>query len=445
MRGKSVFILCLVLIVSMTFVSAGFFDWLTGKAIDEECVDSDNDDYYTKGTTSGSGQSIDDYCKDGTRLMESSCPTESGSPYWFSFQCSNGCDDGACIKSTPTVTCENGVLDGDETGIDCGGSCDFDCEVEVSACNYYIGTRTSGNWDNYCDDVDSLTSSAPGYFAVFDKNEEFVGQCFTRIPYSPTLGCIDPAYKEDTSIINNPEFANIPKLDFSICEGIWNSILEGYDRYQGDANQFYHYKYYAGEPVKEFSSSSLCFDEITGLDETEEVVDGLCSDSDGGRDYYTKGTATSPGKVLDDYCRTEIQLMETDCSDDGNSAYWAGYNCPNGCLDGVCILEEEIKDITEAQDTEESVTDTKTETEAEAIVRLIEESCQGCRKDSKCYDYGYRKSGEFCEDTGEWIVQADSEATCENNFECGSNLCIDSECVEAGLWKKIMNWFAKFF
>jgi hypothetical protein len=41
--------------------------------------------------------------------------------------------DGFCYSEDPTVTdsCENGVQDGDETGIDCGGSCPSACEVVV--------------------------------------------------------------------------------------------------------------------------------------------------------------------------------------------------------------------------------------------------------------------------------------------------------------------------
>lgn len=36
----------------------------------------------------------------------------------------------ACSSSGATATCSNGVRDGDETGVDCGGSCPVQCDVE---------------------------------------------------------------------------------------------------------------------------------------------------------------------------------------------------------------------------------------------------------------------------------------------------------------------------
>ncbi len=66
--------------------------------------------------------------------------------------------------------------------------------------------------------------------------------------------------------------------------------------------------------------------------------------------------------------------------------------------------------------------------------------------DGKCYNYGYRKNNQYCSDLdNEFIAQAFEEEACENNFECSSNLCIDGECVEAGLFKRIINWFQRVF
>ena len=50
--------------------------------------------------------------------------------------------------------------------------------------------------------------------------------------------------------------------------------------------------------------------------------------------------------------------------------------------------------------------------------------CLGCSLDYKCYPLGYRKSGEYCSDSLEFIRQLPEDLTCENNFECKSNLCL---------------------
>lgn len=68
-----------------------------------------------------------------------------------------------------------------------------------------------------------------------------------------------------------------------------------------------------------------------------------------------------------------------------------------------------------------------------------------CPLDGKCYPFGYRKSDKFCSDTGSFIEQSMGDAECENNFECKSNICINSECISEGFLKKIMNWFRKLF
>ena len=68
-----------------------------------------------------------------------------------------------------------------------------------------------------------------------------------------------------------------------------------------------------------------------------------------------------------------------------------------------------------------------------------------CSLDNKCYPFGYRKGGNYCSDLGAFTEQLESESQCENNFECGSNLCVSGQCVSEGLLQKIMNWFKKLF
>jgi len=79
------------------------------------------------------------------------------------------------------------------------------------------------------------------------------------------------------------------------------------------------------------------------------------------------------------------------------------------------------------------------------IINDISICKNSCSKDNKCYPFGYRKSGEYCSDKGVFNNQLDAENTCNNNFECSSNLCIDSQCVSSSLWQKFLAWFSRFF
>ncbi|NYZ76909.1 hypothetical protein H0O02_01180, partial [Candidatus Micrarchaeota archaeon] len=70
-----------------------------------------------------------------------------------------------------------------------------------------------------------------------------------------------------------------------------------------------------------------------------------CTDSDGGKNYYEKGSAkVGSGGLIDD-CMGYIsnnqtieteKLLEAIC--DGNKSTYVTYTCPNGCMNGACVL-----------------------------------------------------------------------------------------------------------
>ena len=65
-----------------------------------------------------------------------------------------------------------------------------------------------------------------------------------------------------------------------------------------------------------------------------------CSDSDGGKNYNVKGSATvtleSNSKTTDDICKNFTTLNEIYCGVD-NKTVIETYNCPTNCYDGVCL------------------------------------------------------------------------------------------------------------
>ncbi|MFA4873491.1 MAG: CARDB domain-containing protein, partial [Patescibacteria group bacterium] len=82
------------------------------------------------------------------------------------------------------------------------------------------------------------------------------------------------------------------------------------------------------------------------------ALSATCTDSDGGKDYYTKGIASGwyggVSGFSDDYCSTggkdsqgnPVNLTEFYCLD-GSSYGAIGYFCPNGCQDGACISDKQ--------------------------------------------------------------------------------------------------------
>lgn len=71
--------------------------------------------------------------------------------------------------------------------------------------------------------------------------------------------------------------------------------------------------------------------------------------------------------------------------------------------------------------------------------------CDGCLSDTTCLPFGIRKEGKYCSENNEFVNQLDTREICENNYECGSNLCVDGLCIEKGLFSKFLSWLKSLF
>ncbi len=274
----------------------------------------------------------------------------------------------------------------------------------------------------------------------------------------------------DCNIVSEPTQAVIKIYD---KEGYTQLIVSGYaDREtRAAANVLANYNNYALEG-KEMCIDSNIYAVKPGLcektaekekigspeKETGITQESECEDSDGGKDYYKKGTATwaygDTASELSDCC---MESSGTGCSYSGilvmerfcNGKYsddWEIYSCPGECIDGAClekneekkvINEEVLEDERPQGDEKEKIEDKK---ESETV--LI---CGGCALNEKCYPFGYRKSSKYCSDDEVFKDQLEAEEDCENNFECKSNVCISEKCVNAGLMRRAIEWFKRWF
>ena len=69
----------------------------------------------------------------------------------------------------------------------------------------------------------------------------------------------------------------------------------------------------------------------------------------------------------------------------------------------------------------------------------------GCTFENNCIPVSTRVNDKFCHIDATILNQKDAESNCNNNYECSSNLCIDSVCIEPGLFNKLIQWFNKLF
>jgi hypothetical protein len=79
------------------------------------------------------------------------------------------------------------------------------------------------------------------------------------------------------------------------------------------------------------------------------------------------------------------------------------------------------------------------------IPEEVSSFCDGCELDKKCFPFGYRKTGVYCSEDGKFISQLKESKSCDNSFECSSNVCVSGQCISEGFIQRILNWFKSLF
>jgi len=411
-------LLIVMLIISFSTVNAELTNY------SEDCVESDSGlNYYLGGTTSYNNFDYDDTCVTYDAVVNEGMPNEytlevgdiqeyacyypegaercklMACPF-VKYHCPSGCENGACLTVSKNVPyCMDNPLKGYswydndgplKFGVGCLG-CSPLCDK--------VGTSEEG-WYSSCDNslikIDACGGEEQTCTSTEEKNYYVRGT--TTLNGNPTIEiCVWEDGKptngeEGTRVIESWCESGVKKTEIYVCE---NGCIEG-----------------------------ACVD---------------CSDSDG-KDYYARGTNKFDGSSTIEICVGDdgkpttgeegTQVTESWC--ENGEKQLEAYQCPQGCNEGACIKttpEEKPLDIPKEVIKEE---------EKISI-------CQGCLLEDKCYPFGYRKDGKYCYDDLKFKEQKGSEESCENNFECGSNLCVDSSCIDEGFFKKILNWFKKLF
>jgi len=328
MKQKILIFSLLILVLSSSVFALSWDQWLakwgevfigpsevsiTGYATaTPSCTDSDGGiNYYVKGTVryfDGAGYyNYSDYCFSSTGLYERYC---SGNyVYGTTYYCPYGCSDGACVNVTPpTPSCtikgdinRNGVVDRSDAesilkmaiglaSIDSCADMNYDGKVDIS--DVILAMRSS----NY------QLSCAAGQKIGDVNNDGVINQLDVNLTAMVAIGQIAKPSNLCCIDLNNDGIVDI----FDVIKVL--RIAQGLD-----------------------SSPGVC-----GINATATPA---CTDSDGGINYYVKGTVRYfDGRTYynySDYCFSSTGLYERYCS--GNYVYGTTYTCPYGCSDGACI------------------------------------------------------------------------------------------------------------
>lgn len=390
----------------------------------QTCTDSDNGkDYYTKAYVKNPNEGINepvyDICiaeaRSDNKLKEYYCL--EGAIADEEYICPRGCDDGACVGDdvSTCIDTDGGINKYEKSKMEqCLGQylleyyCEGDEYIKKEIkCNCVEGVC----WDSStCIDSEN-PSSIPGWY-----QDEYVKGTI-KITYKNNEGGI----KEGIIVDECAEEGNLVDYSCSPADEELTFIGVGF-----------------GNQIKcEYGCfDGRCLKESKQINQTAN-----CIDYDGGKNYYIKGETIFGKENVrgEDYCHDEEKLLEGYC-DYGDGPYaniliYRNINvvCEFGCENGACIGKAENIDV-EEEPVEVPETDS---------VNNIVYVCPSCLEQDMCYPLGYRKDGTFCSLSQDFEEQREAEESCENNFECSSNLCIDNQCVDSGLFSKIIRWFQK--
>lgn len=125
--------------------------------------------------------------------------------------------------------------------------------------------------------------------------------------------------------------------------------------------------------------------------------------------------------------------------------------CADPALDVVFVTETSQQYCTSdfvVVDATETIPGTATPSIPQATQKTstFAQSCfSGCMENSICYPIGYRTAITYCVPEGAFTLLKEAESSCNNSFECSSNLCLDNKCADQGFIQKILAFFSNLF
>ena len=302
-----------------------------------KCTDSDGGkNYYTKGTTWDVWSGIDkiDYC-DNNIVVEYYCLDD-----WRKleiFSCIYGCKDGACLATNQTGNQTNVTLSPNNKCVDSDGGK-----------NYFVFGKLSGtdNWGNVIDQPDICASK----IAVVEKFCESYSYSYEYY-YCPK-SCQNGACVYKDQIVNMNSQVYVTRLDYGPTKysiTIKDPDGVGYSSVKtvtGDG-------LYGGYPpcLTSLSSGTITIEDswfplswkigdcIGNMQQGSISLPPAgvsCTDSDGGKNYYTKGTTwdSSSGVNQIDYCSGSKSLVEYYCLEGYRKSVLI--SCLQSCTSGAC-------------------------------------------------------------------------------------------------------------
>lgn len=446
-RGKKINFILLVTVGAILLSLVLLFSILSGKVTDSDvnqCTDTDNGkNFFVKGIVTNNGTSPGgsyfeangtDFCSTNKKLNEYFCDENSYINHEL-YECPVSCRGGVCSE----ISCST-----------LGGSCllNTDCCDNLVCINdqcqaFPICTDTDGD-KNYSYDYYSKGTATSTASSKLPSNQEEFTAGTTRELSTFTDFCLNPFYLYEYTCGNdgfihgtlaNCQYACENGVCASSCRSIGQSCATFSSCCQGLYCELKDG--FNGQSCKAYPSCRNSQESCTyTLDCCSNLglicSSGLCLTP---RNNQTSCKSAPATCYSDSECCSELNCVQNKCKFPSSNQTYSQQN------------------ITPSSQNQTNQTISRGISQKEIIQNenfteptpAIEGTCEsGCLFRENCLPYGYRVGTRYCSITNDLVNQS-SSGSCNNNFECTSNSCIDGQCIEPGLWTKIINWFLKFF
>ena len=342
------------------------------------CTDSDGgENYYQKGTVTVNNVKLTDFCIDSKTLKEHYCVGSNAR--YSNYVCPYGCENGACRKQpacerkVPTVTIRPsssthnpgdyrgyGVYIKNNDSQGCGSStftlvkkCPSGWTCTLSRSSVTIGP---GSTYGVTLGVTSPKNASPGTYrlTVTARNQKsglsgegeakyIVKEIQQEDPVTGTLSSDKTTVKVGENVtftISAQDDQGVYKV-MAWYKGSWHSqycnnakeCTKTFTFTESTPGTKYYYGYVYGRKVNGRLEGKYTTPSYVRV-KWEEEITPTCTDSDGGKNYYQRGTVTVDGTKLTDFCINSRTLKEHYCV--GSDARYLNYVCPYGCENGAC-------------------------------------------------------------------------------------------------------------
>lgn len=310
------------------------------------CTDTDGGiNYDVKGTTTGISPSIgqtytsSDICGTGTTYQTNQLIEHYCNDIYHTntvVTCQYGCSDGECLSSSQNLT-QNIPQNTSTTNTSTTSSF---CSDSDNGLNFYkSGTVTKGSSNQ----VDYCSTFSPDKLVEYycDVN----GSSSYTVYICPSGRCQSGYCTDSPSLSNYGCVDNDGGIEYSVTGQTINftTIINdacGSGQSRGEAD--YLYESYCDTQNNIRIGAHHC---SAGCWKGQCLDDFVCTDSDGGIDYYTTGIVSKGSFSSTDYCGAQYTtgqyIIEQYCNISAKSVFDISaqkpYFCTGGCINGACI------------------------------------------------------------------------------------------------------------